>query len=71
MSKPEYPINWRSYDYDAHRPGVEMVNVVRVTFHRGVGTVEDMHRVVTAYYDPNGDLLAEVDPFLDHDRYAP
>lgn len=57
--------------YDRHAPEARLVEVVEVTFMRGVG--EGMHNVlrsVTAYYSKDGTLLAESDPYahlLDED----
>lgn len=44
-------------------PEVAAVTVTAVTFRRGVGCCSDsVYRRVTAYYLPDGTLLAEVDP---------
>ena len=48
--------------YD-HTPTVDRVVLTRVQFHRGTGCCEESPvRIVTAYYDDDGQPLWESDP---------
>ena len=40
----------------------KVIQVIKTTALRGVGTEEDMCRLVTQYWDFDGNLLAENDP---------
>lgn len=44
------------------QPIVKVIEVVEVEFCRGKGTSEDVVRRITAYFDFEGNLLAEYDP---------
>ena len=51
--------------FDEPTPTTERLEVVRVTFRRGRGCCEkSIVRMVTAYYDLDGTLLFEVDPYV-------
>ena len=39
--------------------------VIRVRFRRGAGTDEDLARIVTQYWTPQGVFIAECDPIED------
>ena len=41
---------------------VRTVQLIEVAFKRGSGTEKDPNRIVTQYWDENGDLIAEHDP---------
>lgn len=41
---------------------VRTVQLIEVAFKRGSGTEMDPNRIVTQYWDENGDLIAEHDP---------
>lgn len=44
-------------------PTVERVEIVRVTFRRGAGCCQESPvRIVSAYFDTDGNLLFEDDP---------
>ncbi len=40
----------------------EVIKVIKTTALRGVGTKEDMSRIVTQYWSLEGNFLAENDP---------
>lgn len=46
---------------ESRTPHSEVIQVIKTTFLRGIGTEDDMYRQVTAYHDLDGNLLAERD----------
>lgn len=43
----------------------QVIHVIETKSMRGVGTQEDLSRIVTQYWDFDGNLLAEHDPARD------
>lgn len=41
-----------------------VIQVIETTALRGAGNIEDESRIVTQYWDLNGNLLAENDPSI-------
>lgn len=42
----------------------KVIQVIEARCLRGVGTEENPHRLVTAYFTLDGELLADLDPFV-------
>lgn len=42
--------------------GLEIVKMIRVSFNRGSGTIEDKIRIVHQYFDSEGRFVFEFDP---------
>ena len=47
--------------------GAKLIQVIEVHAHRGAGTEENPHRVVTEYYSTDGKFLADDDPLKKRD----
>ena len=43
----------------------KIIEVIETTSVRGSGEANDLHRIVTQYWDSEGNLLAEKDPILE------
>lgn len=42
--------------------GVEIVKMIKISFLAGKGTSDDLFRIVTKYYDLEGNCIVTVDP---------
>lgn len=41
---------------------VQVIQVIEISFKKGSGTEKDPNRIVTQYWNQNGEMIAENDP---------